>query len=760
MQIRTRAARALLAGTLILACHDGATPQARPEVITHGPRRALLIGIDDYSGARIRGRGPVAASGRVFPNLRGAVRDVALLREMLIARYGFKSSDIMILKNEAATRAGIERAIDEHLIAPARNGDVVLFYYAGHGSQVTNSASAEADGMDETIVPADAPFGAKDLRDKDLAVLFNRIIDKGASLTIVADSCNSGSLTRALYVDGDVRTVQPDLRDVRDPSEPPAPESRGALVFSAAKDFARAFEIIDEQGQSHGAFTWALLDAMRAANAGEAAADTFLRAQAIMRAEPPYQDPVIGGTPAAQLSPLLRFSPQGTDRRPAVAIESTADDGTVTLHGGWANGLTVGTRLIARDHELAGATIRITKLLGVSRSEGQLLQRTRAVKAGMLFEIQTWAAREGRPLRVWAPGVRDLEPLLAFTRRLRAALKDAEIRWVDDPTRQTPTHVLRWRLGSWELIGPGATSRRLPVNPSAEAVVAMLAPESGLYVWLPASTALVDAVGVGPDTDYDNVRFLTEPQGADYVLAGRLGREGSEYAWIRPGMLKEDEASIPLPVRSDWEAPEPLIDAGIVLQHSILRLHKIVAWQRLESPPGSQSPYALSIDAEDGTIAPSQLTGFKSYRMVLRARTSAGVPIPPRYYYVFGIDSYGKSVLLFPLRGSVENRFPIEPAGVPPAREIVIGPVDIKPPYGLDTYFLISSDESIPNPGVLQWSGIRTRGPRGQTGLEELFSVTGGGTRAAAAVETPPIWSIERTHLRSVAPRQMAGDRP
>src|SRR6185503_13065140 len=93
------------------------------------------------------------------------------------------------------------------------------------------------------------------------------------------------------------RGVRADLRDVADRSiAGPAPETRGALVLAASEDADPAWETRDEEKKFHGVFSWAWLRAVRDATRGEAAAETFLRAQARMRGETPFQTPVLAGT--------------------------------------------------------------------------------------------------------------------------------------------------------------------------------------------------------------------------------------------------------------------------------------------------------------------------------------------------------------------------------------------------------------------------------------------------------------------------------
>jgi hypothetical protein len=759
MSFSKSACRGVLGVMVLLGCDRAApapasTTAAAPVArAVNAPMRALLIGIDDYSASRIKQKyAQSPADERGWPSLRGAVRDVDLLREMLIVRYGFRPEAIVTLRNQEATRGAILQAMEQHLFAPATKDSVLLFYYAGHGSQVENSLSKETDRRDESIIPADSRLGAPDIRDKELAVRFNRILDRKARLTIIFDSCHSGSVTRALPADSDVRALRMNTRDVRDPSNPPAPESRGALVMTASTDFARAYETEDQDGKRHGAFSWALLRAMRDSVREEAAADTFLRARAMMRADSPYQEPVIAGNPAAQSTPLLS-SGAAAPRSMAVAVEKINPDGTVVLHGGWAHGLTVGTVLRVRDGDAVGVQIRVTGLLGLGRSEGRFLTSgtrafRKALASGTLLDIVRWSAFPGRALRVWIPQTADVEAARAFVQQVREEVRRSHVRWIGDPTETTPSHVLRWRNGRWELVEPDGEAQRI----QGSSFVRELPAGSSLFVHVPVPQELHRAIGVGPGSNYDSIEPQTNPRGADYVLVGRLSGTAVEYAWVRPAVHQEDASKTPLPPRTDWHSPEPLRDAAIILRRSILRLHTILAWHQLESPRDARSPYGLAFydRGNDMPVSDATVRGGRRYKIRLQTNDPSASHIAPRYYYVFGIDSFGRSVLLFPLQ-AVENRFPVDrSAGLPP-RSIEIAGFTATPPYGLDTYVLISTDEALPNPAILESSGVRTRGPRGGTALGELLSRTGGSTRSMEPESTSPIWSIDRVLIHSIS---------
>jgi hypothetical protein len=94
------------------------------------PRKlALLVGVNKYP------------ENERFSNLRGCVTDVDLQEELLIHRFGFNKNDILRLTtdepaNKQPTRSNILTAFEEHLIKQAKPGDVVVFHFSGHGSQL------------------------------------------------------------------------------------------------------------------------------------------------------------------------------------------------------------------------------------------------------------------------------------------------------------------------------------------------------------------------------------------------------------------------------------------------------------------------------------------------------------------------------------------------------------------------------------------------------------------------------------------------
>jgi uncharacterized caspase-like protein len=680
--------------------------------------RALLIGINDYTASTLKAVPNVrAAPGRDWPDLTGAVNDVQDVRDLLVARYEFPSTNVITLIDQQATRGTILGAIQSHLIDGVQQGDTVFFYFAGHGSQVLNSKSDEPDKLDESIVPADSRRGAPDIHDKELRRYFNAILDRGAKLTVMIDACHSGSGARGLPTGAQPRGIAPDLRDVADGGPfGPRPENRGALVLAASHDFDSAWETRDEQHHRHGAFTLAWMRALRDASPVEPVVETFARAQARLRSERPFQEPVLAGNDTVRRTPFLGTTERNL--RGVIAVQRVSRDGIAVLEGGWAHGLSVGTELRSSD----GIHLVVTSVEGLVRSTARV-EGSRVPPSGALLDIIAWAAPPPEQLQVAIPKTKLSQEDL---RSLATSLKKArDLRWITDPVVTTPEYLLRWNNDRWELLHDGKTTR----YGSPAAAVATIPRGGSFFFQLPIPFELAGAIRFA-----GNAVMETEPEEADYILTGRFYKGRIEYAWVRPGVSRADRRKTSLPLRTTW-----LDDDAVALRYRALQLHKIVAWNALESPPRSGWPFHLDV--------PQRVTGNETYPLELKRGSGR---LSKRHVYVFAIDSYGQSTLLFPPSGSVENRFPI---GDTPPQEIPLGRIWITPPYGTDTYFLLTTEEPLSNPWVLQWDGIRGEPPKTPTALEQLLAQASSARRSATSLVTPAEWSIERVIVESVRPR-------
>ena len=154
-----------------------------------------MVGVDVYEHPDI-------------PPLSGCVNDVALVRRTLKG-FGVPNEDIRVVVNERATKANIVHRLGA-AVAAAEPGDVVIFYFSGHGSQVRDRNGDElADSLDEIICPYDMDWDRETfLLDDDLDELFAEI-PTNVVLEAFIDCCFWGATPRVL--DPDVRYVPPPL---------------------------------------------------------------------------------------------------------------------------------------------------------------------------------------------------------------------------------------------------------------------------------------------------------------------------------------------------------------------------------------------------------------------------------------------------------------------------------------------------------------------------------------------------------------------
>lgn len=152
-------------------------------------KKALLVGINDY---------------RKINDLRGCINDVTNMRDVLLKYFGFTVPDIRVLVDSRATKANILARL-KWLITGAKKGDMLIFHYSGHGTQLRDRDGDELkDYMDEAICPWDTNWDGGLILDDDLYNIFKGV-GKGVSLEVILDACHSGSGTREIMVISDMK---------------------------------------------------------------------------------------------------------------------------------------------------------------------------------------------------------------------------------------------------------------------------------------------------------------------------------------------------------------------------------------------------------------------------------------------------------------------------------------------------------------------------------------------------------------------------
>lgn len=157
--------------------------------------KALLIGIN-YIGTS--------------DQLTGCINDVAIMKDILINKYGFDESNILVLTDNTQvkpTKNNIINAINwllsydpssVYLRNPRASfqqyqGKLKMyFHYSGHGTNVRDNNRDETDGYDEAIAPLDFRSTGFIL-DDDLRRLLPERVNQYSICRGTLDCCNSGT---------------------------------------------------------------------------------------------------------------------------------------------------------------------------------------------------------------------------------------------------------------------------------------------------------------------------------------------------------------------------------------------------------------------------------------------------------------------------------------------------------------------------------------------------------------------------------------
>lgn len=276
---------------------------------------ALLVGINEYD------------SRSKISSLKGCVNDIYAMSAYLKGRTKC-STNIRVLIDAQATRAAIISGFKEHL-CQATSDDIVLFYYAGHGSQANAPEEfwpTTPSRILETLVCYDSRIDEDhwDLADKELAYLIAEVDKQNPHTTIILDCCHSGSGTRdtefcvrgmnldtrkrplssfIFYSDHDMLNTSKNRGLDVIPSALKVPVGRH-IVFSACLDQEKAKEQI-YQGKSRGVFSYFFQETLMNSNSAMTCRELFKRVNALVRLNVPLQSPQIEATHSQDLTQLF-----------------------------------------------------------------------------------------------------------------------------------------------------------------------------------------------------------------------------------------------------------------------------------------------------------------------------------------------------------------------------------------------------------------------------------------------------------------------
>lgn len=312
---------------------------------------ALLVGIDKYHANSVS-------------NLRGCVNDVEAMQVFLSNQLDISDDHIRLLTNQQATRKAILRTFEEFLIdnPSITFNDQILIHYSGHGSQMPDTTGVEPDGYNETIVPHDSRTpGIYDIPDKTLAALLARLSEKkGKNITVILDSCHSGSGTRRIDLPNAPRIRLAPIDNRLPPADLDidllaASSTRGAgpsgwvtastshVLLAGCRDRELSNEYWakneGQEGVWHGALTHFTLQALRQMAPGITYAELHERVAAQVKAIYRDQTPQCEGN-----RDRVVFEGLQVQREPFISIQQV-EGNIVTLGAGLVHGLRRGSEL-------------------------------------------------------------------------------------------------------------------------------------------------------------------------------------------------------------------------------------------------------------------------------------------------------------------------------------------------------------------------------------------------------------------------------
>ncbi|WP_255949816.1 caspase family protein [Streptomyces odontomachi] len=214
--------------------------------------RAVIAGVDRYQDTDIK-------------NLSYATADALAVADLL-GRLHPSEVDAEVLVDEDATRRNLMVAIGERLPRVTSEGDVVLLYFAGHGSPET---TATIDDAARYLVVHDTEYDSVfatglDM-ERELPRLFERIRRPRLVLMLI-DACFSGRAGGRTFEGPRLRAERSHVRGEHRVSLKGLDLGEGRLMIAACDDHQVARE---EAAIGHGVFTNYLLKGPSAAGDSE-----------------------------------------------------------------------------------------------------------------------------------------------------------------------------------------------------------------------------------------------------------------------------------------------------------------------------------------------------------------------------------------------------------------------------------------------------------------------------------------------------------
>jgi hypothetical protein len=208
-----------------------------PEIKNIKNNSALLIGIN-YIGTN--------------NELYGCINDTSSINS-LISDNGFQK--ICILTDYTVKKPNRHNILAEFidLLSNSKSGDVLLFFYSGHGSYILDKNNNEATGYDQLIVPCDL----NGIVDDEFKSIIQTNLKKDVTLIALFDCCFSGSVLdlKYQYMDSlDNNNLTENINET---------ETIGNVIMISGCSDVQTSSDAFLNNKNQGAMTWAFLEAFK-----------------------------------------------------------------------------------------------------------------------------------------------------------------------------------------------------------------------------------------------------------------------------------------------------------------------------------------------------------------------------------------------------------------------------------------------------------------------------------------------------------------
>ena len=213
-------------------------------MISPSSRRALLVGINYQNYPDI--------------SLNGCINDVLEVKSLLMEKFAYQESDIVLLREDEPDHLPIYDNIMKelwNLVSTSENLEEIWFHYSGHGTQITNTVSL--NGSDDLLVPLDYKENGYIVDTQILGFL-----KKTKCRTIFGfDCCHSGTICDLQW---SFQYIDREPWYVRNKMENNVVQNPDIYIFSGCMDDQNCLDTYNAIAQKHiGAFTAKFVESLR-----------------------------------------------------------------------------------------------------------------------------------------------------------------------------------------------------------------------------------------------------------------------------------------------------------------------------------------------------------------------------------------------------------------------------------------------------------------------------------------------------------------